>query len=143
MKRAGLGFLLWWLLCSQAAAGGIAWPFRVMDIQVRDGGFFSVRLAPVEKHGEFPGACEILEVNGSHASLRWFFFGAGYMTKENTSAALAYLKQAHIEGRVVQFGEMGNGLRLEKDAPCKGLSRGLALMSDSNEPMVLSYYKWP
>lgn len=137
-----VGFLFSWLLCSQAAAGGMAWPFRVMGLEEGDSGDFSIRLAPVEKGGEFPNVCTSLEVNGRHASVRWFFFGAEYMTRENTSAALAYLKQAHREGRVVQFGEMGSGLRREEGAPCAAISRGLALMmSESNEPVVLSYYQ--
>lgn len=144
MKVVNFGYLLPWLLCSQAVAGGIAWPFKVVSFEERDSGEFSIRLSPIEKGDEFPNFCENLEVNGSYSSVRWFFLGAEYMTKENNSVALKYLEQAHREGRVIQFGVMGTGLHSEKGVPCKAISRGLAvIMSESNESMVLSYYKWP
>jgi hypothetical protein len=88
------------------------------------------------------GTCTRFTVHG----LYWYLDGSFLnqpkpLSREQHLAALAYLQDAFVKRRVVNFGGMGSGfVPLDAAKPCVVLSRALLLIEDEKGRAVLSFH---
>lgn len=130
------------LLSLPCYAGGDSWAFVVTSFTSDESDKYSVELIPVDRGTGFPTSCASLTITGEYASLFWFFkFGDGPGRKEHR-AALALLGNSFKSGMPINFGWIGDGINVTREAgACVGNSRGLAV--DKGSGAVYSYFKWP
>ncbi len=132
------------VVAPSAAAGGDAWPVRVLSLE--QGGFsrFSMQLEVVATE---PGSeatlfgCQRLVIEGRFSRPSLLRGHPAGVTREGHRVAIERLRQAQIGASIVRFGVLGTGLVPKAGAPdCVFRSRGLHVWPLPEGPVVLSVH---
>ena len=114
-------------VCSLAQAGGSAAPVTIESLKIT-GTTYTLVVVPTPANVDDPmHSCTKFTVHG----LYWYLDGAflnqpKVLSREQHLAALAYLKEAFENRRVVNFGRMGSGFKpIDASNPCVVQSRAL------------------
>jgi hypothetical protein len=141
-----LGALIGGLICSSAIAGGSAEPVQIKSIRISDGADYELVVEPVKRPDPtgyadpYIGRCAVFTVQGTYSRLHSFKLPS-FVTREAHLAALAYLLEAHANGRLVNLGWMGTGfVPVQSDNPCVVRSRALHLLTEREVTYVVSYH---
>ena len=127
------------LSASLAQAGGVSYEVRVVEFSRGTGtkATFTVEGATED----VMPACRQIQVTAEYAvrNLPW---AKPLVTRGTHELALARLDSAHVSGRAVRFGTLGNGLRTVSRTPCRFRSNGLVILAEqAGTDAVYSVYK--
>jgi hypothetical protein len=87
--------------------------------------------------------CDVLTVELEYQRVPWYsflpFVESGHPSKKQTKNALVYLEHSFREGKYINFGYIGSGLK-GTETKCLFKSKGLKLGSDQEGDYVVSFH---